>query len=231
MMIALAVGLILTAAVISITVNMSTTATSSVRYSRLTQDMRTTASVIGRELRRAGFNVDAINQVRTGQTADLYSRLLLDDPDGDGIGSCVTFGYDTLDLGTTDSTPGTLSGLEPAEWRGFRRSVRNGVGVVEMRTGGGDVGGPCGAAGHTWVALTDPAVLDVLDLQFDMRNSGEAVAATVPDPANPAASVTALVGVRTVQVSLRARSPLDPANVGEMRQWVRVRAETARLVP
>ena len=99
MMIALAVGLILTAAVISITVNMSTTATSSVRYSRLTQDMRTTASVIGRELRRAGFNVDAINQVRTGQTADLYSRLLLDDPDGDGIGSCVTFGYDTLDLG------------------------------------------------------------------------------------------------------------------------------------
>ncbi|MCB1590678.1 MAG: prepilin-type N-terminal cleavage/methylation domain-containing protein [Xanthomonadales bacterium] len=231
MMIALAVGLILTAAVISMTVNMSTTATASVRYSRLTQDMRTVASVISRELRRAGFNVAALNQVRTGQTADLYSRLLLDDADGDNVGSCITFGYDTLDLGTQDSTPGVISAAEPAEWRGFRRNVVNGVGVVEMRTAGAGVGGDCASGGHTWVALTDPAVLDVMALDFDMGNSGEAVAATVPDPANPAASVTALVGVRTVLVTLRARSRLDPANTRELRQWVRVRAETARLVP
>lgn len=230
MMIAMAVSLIVTAAVVSMTVSMSGNATQSVRYSRLTQDMRTVASVIERDLRRAGHNVNAINQVRTGTTADVHSRLLLDDADGDGVGSCITFGYDTLDLGDRDSTPGVISAADPREWRGFRRNVVNGVGVVEMRAGGAGVGNACAAGGHNWVALTDPAVLDVLALDFDMSNSAEAVAATVPDPLNPAASVTALVGVRSVLMTLQARSVVDPVNSRELRQWIRIRAETARLV-
>jgi prepilin-type N-terminal cleavage/methylation domain-containing protein len=230
MMIALVVSLIVTSAVVSLTVSMSGNATQSVRYSRLTQDMRTVASVVERELRRAGHNVNAVNQIRTGTTAGIHSRLLLDDADGDNIGSCITFGYDTLDLGDRDSTPGVISAADPREWRGFRRNVVNGIGVVEMRAGGGGVGNSCAEGGHNWVALTDPAVLDVITLDFDLNNSVEAVAATVPDPLNPAATVTALVGVRTVLVNLQARSVTDPANTRELRTWVRIRAETARLV-
>lgn len=228
MMIALAVAVIVIGAVLSLTVNISQSSTALVGYSRLTQDMRTVVSVIQRDLRRAGHNVNAISQIRTGTTSAIHTRVLLDDPAG--VDSCITYGFDTMDLGTSDSTPGVIDATEPTDWRGFRLNRVNGVGVVEMRAGGAGVGNSCAQGGHNWVALTDRASLNVLALDFDINNSAEAVAATVPDPADPTLTVTALIGIRTVQLTMRASSVSDPANVRELRELIRIRAESARLV-
>jgi hypothetical protein len=151
----------------------------------------------------------------------------------------VLFGYDTLDETDPvtnrprDSTGGVLSLAEDppgSEWRGFRREVIDGVGVVQMRSGGSGVGLGCDAAGHTWVNLTDPDTLDVTALQFDFRRGGQAVAATVSDPDDVTRTRIALVGVRPILVTLTARSPADPNNPRELRQWVRVRADSLRLI-
>lgn len=230
LMIALVASLVVVGSVLAFTVQSTRTSAQSIQYSRLTQDMRGAMALVSRELRRAGYNVNAIQQVGPGVTTAAYSALLLDDPDADGIGSCVMFGYDTLDLGgTADSTPGTLTTAEANEWRGFRRVVVNGRGVLEVRTGGTGVGAGC-AGNHTWTAITDPAAIDVTAFELDFRQFAEAVAATVRDPADPTRNVRSLVTVRPVQVRIRAVSVAEPGAVRELRQWVRVRADATRLV-
>lgn len=142
MMIALAIGLIVVAAVSSIVVNISTAASRNAIYTRTSQDLRTTLSLMTRELRRAGFNAGALEQVGTGITSDLHSRVLVGDGTGE-VGDCILFGYDTLDLpGGADSTPGVIDASEPSEWRGFRRIEADGVGVIQMRVAGAGVGNP-----------------------------------------------------------------------------------------
>jgi prepilin peptidase dependent protein B len=230
LMIAMVIGLIVAGAAISLAVNIIRSATASTLYARTTQDMRTVMNVMSRELKRAGFNLASLDQIGTGVSSPIYSRVLTNNtPD---TASCVMFGYDTLDIGggTADSTPGVLSDAEAAEWRGFRRQVIGGVGVVQMRLGGAGVGLDCDSGNHVWVNLTNPRTLDVTNLLFDFSNAGEAVAGTVADPANPAASAIALVNVRPVLLTLNARSPADPDNVRELRQWVRIRADAVRLV-
>lgn len=234
LLIAMAISLIITGAALSLAVNISRAATESTIYTRSTQEMRTVMSVMARELRRAGFNVAALDRIGTGTSSPTYSGVISNAVSG--IATCVMYGYDTLDgvdgAGLPiDSTPGALSDAEPREWRGFRRIVNgDGVGVLQMRVAGTGAGTNCDNGGHQWVNLTNPRTLDVTMLRFDMTRVVEAVAGTVADPADPAGSKIALVGVRPVLVTLRARSPADPANIRELRQWVRVRADNLRLV-
>lgn len=231
LLIALAISLVITGAAVTLAVNISRSATETTVYTRTTQDLRTVMNVMTREIRRAGFNMAALDRIGTGTSAPFYGRLLSNAVAG--IGSCVMFGYDTLDVGngTSDSTPGVISDAEPTEWRGFRRFVNgNGVGVLQIRAGGTGAGEGCDNGGHNWVNLTDPATLDVTMLQLDFTRIVEAVAGTVGDPTDPTETMIALVGVRPILVTLRARSPADPDNVRELRQWVRVRADALRLV-
>lgn len=230
LMIALAVSLIVVGAAVSLAVNISQAATQSTLYARTTQDMRTLMSVMSREIKRAGYNVNGINRIGTGLSSPNHSLFLSNQVSG--IASCVMFGYDTLDVGngTRDSTPGVLSAAEESEWRGFRRVVVDGVGVLQMRLAGAGVATGCAGGGHTWTNLSDPDTLDITELRFDMTRVAEAVAGTVNNPATNAPAI-ALIGVRPVLITLRARSPADPGNVRELRQWTRVRADTMRLVP
>lgn len=230
LMISMAISLIVIGATTMLVVNISRTSSETARYTRSNQDMRTVMAVMVREIKRAGYNAVSLRQIGTGTSAEVHSRLL-SNADGGRIASCLLFGYDTLDVaGARDSTPGVLSDAEPNEWRGFRRTVVGGVGVVQMRLGGPGVGLGCDGAGHTWVNLTDPRTLDVTELRFDFNNVVEAIGGTVVNPANVAESRIALVGVRAIPIRLRARSPTDPLNVRELRQWARVRADSIRLV-
>lgn len=233
LLIAMAISLIVIGGAITLTVNMSQAAADSALFSRLSQDLRTTMSLMARELRRAGFNANALVNIGTGEAGGVHGQVLLDDADADRIGECVMFGYDTLDSadGLTDTTPGVISPAEATEWRGFRRFENgDGVGVLQMRVGGAGVGNGCGAGGHNWVALTDPDLLDVVELRFDLTRGFEAIGGNVPDPADPTISRTSLISVRPLQITLRARAIDDPENIRELRQWVRVRADTARLL-
>jgi prepilin-type N-terminal cleavage/methylation domain-containing protein len=230
MMIALALGLLVAAAVTSIVVNISTSASESTVYARSSQDMRTVLGLMARELRRAGYNIDALSQVGRGVTSDLHSRVLVGTGGAD-TGDCITFGYDTLDIdGIEDSTPGEIGNAEPSEWRGFRRQVIDGIGVVQMRISGDGIGADCDSGGHVWVDLTDRERLDVTALDFDMTRAFEGIGGNTPDPDDPVSTVTALIGVRPVVITLRARVIDREDSERELRQWVRVRAETARLI-
>jgi prepilin-type N-terminal cleavage/methylation domain-containing protein len=236
LMIALVVSLIVIGAAINLTVNISQAATNSAIYARTSQDARTLMNVVTRELKRAGFNVNALNRIGQGTAAPAHTRVEHNATGTPAVGDCILFGYDTLDTVDAagfpaDTTPGVISIAEPGEWRGFRRTVVNGVGILQVRTGGSGVGEGCGSANHTWANLTQPNSLDVLAFQVDVSNFAEGVAGVVPDPANPALSRVSLVGIRPVLVTLRVRSPQDPTSVRELRQWVRMRAEGVRLVP
>lgn len=230
LMIAMAISLIITGAAVSLAVNISRAATETTIYTRTTQDLRMVMSLMTREIKRAGYNQAALDQIGTGRSIELYGRVLSNAVSG--IGSCVMFGYDTMDAPTyeRDSTPGVISDTQADEWRGFRRQVVNGVGVLQMRFRGTGAGTGCDGGGHVWVNLTNPASLDVTELRLDFTRAVEAVAGTVGDPDDPTGTMIALVGVRPILVTLRARSPADPDNIRELRQWVRVRADSLRLV-
>lgn len=229
-MVALAASLIVIGSVLAFTVAMARASAESVRYTRLTQDLRASMALMAREIRRAGHNGAALAQVGSGSTVDVFSRLLLGDDGVQVASDCVTFGFDRVVDGNVQ-TPGVM---DNEEWKGFRRiETDDGVGVVQLRRGGDpdSVGENCSAAGHTWVDVTDPRVMDVTFLEFDSARSFEVIGDQIPDPDDLTQTIDLIVGVRSVDITMRGRLLTEPDVQREVRQAVRVRAETLRSEP
>jgi type II secretory pathway component PulJ len=229
-MVALAASLIVIGSVLAFTVAMARASAESVRYTRLTQDLRASMALMSREIRRAGHNAAALAQIGTGATVPIYSLLLVGEDGEDVAGDCIVFGYDRV-VGGVPQTPGVI---ETEEWKGFRRiETEDGVGVLQMRRGGADdsVGEPCSDDGHAWIDVTDPRVMNVTFLEFDTARSFEVVGDQIPDPEDLTRTIDLIVGVRSVDITLRAALLTEPEIQREVRQAVRVRAETLRSEP
>ncbi len=147
------------------------------RSSKLNQEISALMSVIVNDVRRAGFwgnlgsgDYDQNPFSQTGATA----LTVLDDMASNadqgplGQGSCLVYAYDATYL------PGNVAGtLEATDLFGFRL---NGT-VVQMRqTGVVDgvacVGGTCNTCSNgTWQNVTDPDLIEITALNFDLSNS------------------------------------------------------------
>jgi prepilin peptidase dependent protein B len=226
-MVALAASMVVIGAVVAFAASMSQATAQSVRYSRINQDVRASMDLITRELRRAGSNVQAIRQVGRGQTSIEFSDILVGSEDGDVLGECVMFGYDSIENGV----PRTPGAVDDAEWRGFRRSETAGRGFIEMRRGGGGIGERCDSDDHDWVRITDPSLIDITLLEFDLEPSFRAIGDQMPDPGNPAAMLDLWVEVRIIDIRMEARLVSDPDVVRTSQQRVRVRADRMWPLP
>jgi type IV pilus assembly protein PilW len=147
------------------------------KSSKLNQEIGSLLHVIANDVRRAGFwddmDMTAIDENpfnRQGATA----LVVLDDMATNSIqpptgqGSCMVYAYDATYL------PGNVAGaLESTDLFGFRL---NGT-VVQMRQSGvvdgaGCVGGTCNSCTNgTWENVTDPNLIEITDLSFDLANS------------------------------------------------------------
>lgn len=208
---------------------------------RLTQDIRTTHSIIAREVRRAGFHRDALrlvsnpsayntNYVEIGMTGN-QAVLNTDCPQVVASGaataaSCMVFAYDQVGVADDAVAPNGL------ERRGFRRIVdAEGRGIIQafMTTNAGATPA-CGdaATSPNWITLTAEGD-DVSRFLLVNQNTDPIEITTIPD-------ATLVVRNIIVQIDGRpiAHGGLSGHAAGLTRrlcETVRVRADILNITP
>jgi prepilin peptidase dependent protein B len=169
--------------------------------SRLTQDLRTAADIIARDLRRAGYWAAATSAVRSGGVSGVPANPYLALAPSAAASDSVSFGF------SRDSNEN--NSLDSNEQFGFR--LRRGV--IEMQLGGGN-----------WQALTDANTVTVTE--FTVTPSVEEISlAAHCAQACPAGSSTCppRQQVRSLGVSISARSSTDASVQRSLRSSVRLR--------
>jgi prepilin peptidase dependent protein B len=255
LLVGMAVGLIVVGGAIQVYVSTIQGSNDTLRSSKLNQELSALMSVIVNDVRRAGFwgainpNALASNPFsQWGATAlvvrDDMTNNNLQGPTGQG--SCLLYVYDATYL------PGNAAGvLEATDLFGFRLTDS---GVVQMRQvgvvdGAACVGGTCTSCTNgTWENVTDPNLINITELTFDLGNS-QCLNASEPNgidnngngtvddaseldcyatiPANASGDIT----VETREVTIRVTGSLaaDASVQATATQSVRVRNDLIRI--
>jgi type II secretory pathway component PulJ len=165
-LISLALGVIVTGAMVSLMGNSMGSATRIIEMSQLTDELRNTMHLVTRDIRRANYsplshlcygNSDCGSDGTITGHGDISISSVLQTDD------CVTFDLDRAwddDGGSTNNDSG-----------GFRRTLSGGVGVIEMWIG--DASPNCNANSDDWVAVTDPGFVDITQFTVDDDDSFE----------------------------------------------------------
>lgn len=165
-MIALALSLVVTTAMVILMANSLGTATRVIHMSQLTDELRNAMSMMTRDVRRANYSANSIFCYGHSQCGFAGGNALqAGDIQIANGGGCFTF---TLDRGFNgDATDDAVGG--------FRRVVTGGVGVIEMWTGAGGTAPNCGSApgAENWIQLTDPSTVNIT--AFNVDDSGSIV--------------------------------------------------------
>ena len=185
MMVALAAGLIVTAALVTFLMASFRSNSEYVLTTRLTQELRNSLDLAIRDLRRAGYDQSSMTLIATGNGSP-FSPMLLGDVQADGTFQCVIYGYDRRNI-SAGSAEGQVD-IANGEVRGLRRKVvafnGNNIGVLEyaVSTAAGRptcAGGTgtyttfppaCHATSH-WCPLSDPSIVNITALSLDDNSS------------------------------------------------------------
>jgi type IV pilus assembly protein PilW len=176
-LVGLAIGVIVIGGGLSIYVSSVRSGNETLLASKLNQEMGALMLVMSNDIRRAGYWGTAL-AARADQNpfnlAGSTELVVIDDMASDvvqpptGQGSCITYTYDATYL------PGNAAGVvESTDLFGFRL---NGT-VVQMRQegtvdGADCVGGTCSScANGVWQDVTDPDVIEITELVFDLSDS------------------------------------------------------------
>jgi len=159
LMMALVAGLIVSYAVLAFTMSSMKNNGEYVQSTQLTQELRNTLDMATRELKRAGYDENALSHMAAGD-ASPFSPMLISGANTDS--SCLIYGYDR-NLGT----PGAVD-VNRGEVRGLRRVIVGGVGIVEFAVSANGTRPLCNddtSAGYAsyppsctgvWCPLSDP---------------------------------------------------------------------------
>jgi len=225
LMLALVAGLLVSSAVLAFALSSMKSNGEHVLSTRLTQGLRNTLDLVSRDLRRAGYDQDALKHLATG-TASPFSHIQLS-------GECVIYSYDS---GQTAGGEGVVE-LAKGEVRGVRRATRtvNGVsvGVIEYAESSTGVQPTCagaapnyssfpvGCSTNNWCPLSDPTMVDVT--AFTLTDNRSVVGTKVGERVQMRDLGVLLTGrlvgnteyTRSVSTSVRIRSDcFDPSATG-----------------
>lgn len=177
LLVGLAVGLIVIGGAIAMYVSSVRSSNDTLKSSKLNQQVGALLHVIVNDVRRAGYwgalDMDELDENPFNQPAatalvvrdDMVNNAL---QPATGQGSCVVYAYDATFV------PGNVAGvIDPTDLFGFRL---NGSVVQMRRTGvvdGADcIGGTCNSCTNgTWEDVTDPDLIQITQLTFDLGNS------------------------------------------------------------
>lgn len=166
LMIAMAVGLILVAAVLTLYVSMSGSNIDYLKSVRLNHELRSTMALMVRDLRRAGHNQDAATESIAASTINPFSNssastvqaTVLTVTGTSTVNKSIAFSYDDND----DANINTY---------GYRLNVSSGVGTVQYCA---DDTTTTGTACSLWEALTDSDLVDIDLLEFSQDTTSVA---------------------------------------------------------
>jgi len=185
LMVSIASGMVVSGAAVTFLVASMTSNTNYVRAARFTQDLRNNMNYVTSELRRAGYDENAMRYIALSANSSAISPFSpMKIVRGNTDSSCVLYAYDGKTARTTTNTgPGYLD-VASGEIHGIRRMSRtvNGIaiGVIEVAQTSAsattidcDGASPdyttypaaCNAASG-WCALSDPQQLDVTSFRL-----------------------------------------------------------------
>lgn len=168
----MSVALIVIMGAMSFAVSMMRSNSTTIRSTRVTQDLRMTSEIIARELKRSGFNQNAIQLVTNapyessfdtmewGATSASVASDCRATRTAGQSSSCVVFSYDRP--GVNDSN--TSKAPTGEEYKGFRRIVlgtgtkQRGVVQMFVGTAGSDPSCDDGNDAAGWITMTPPGI-------------------------------------------------------------------------
>jgi len=159
LMISISLGIVAVSAIMFFYISTITSSYSTLKSSRLNQEMSSLMSIMTNEIRRAGYNGTYNEDSSSNLFSNVSSKtvLMINDVTFDtsstatNKGSCITFTYDRDLDGVIDTE----------EYGGFKLSSNE----VYMRTSSGS----CSTA--TWEKITDANEIKVTNLDFDFSDS------------------------------------------------------------
>ncbi len=252
-LVGLAVGVIVIGGGLSIYASSVRSGSDTLLASKLNQELGALMLVMTNDIRRAGYWATAIANEADENPFNLpgsTALVVVDDMAANAIqpptgqGSCITYAYDATYI------PGNAGGvLENDDLFGFRLNGTN----VQMRQSGtvdgtDCVGGTCNSCTNgVWMNVTDPDVIEITQLTFDLSNSrclnssepneeDDNADGTVDDPAEQNCYVTAppvgsnevTMETREVTITLTARLAADNEVQASATHSVRVRNNVLR---
>lgn len=196
LLIALALSVVVTSAMVMLMSNSLGTATRIIHSSQLTDELRNSMSMITRDLRRANYSANAIfcyGNSNCGSSGGIAQQA----GDIQVSGECFTY---TLDRNSDGNAANDPVGA-------FRRVTPGGVGVIEMWTGDANETPVCGSLAGTagWIELTDPNTVNVS--AFDINDDASI---TMDITENETSTFTNRQ--RQIQFSLRGELVLEQAS-------------------
>jgi prepilin peptidase dependent protein B len=253
-LVGLAVGVIVIGGGLSIYASSVRSGSETLLASKLNQELGALMLVMTNDIRRAGYWATAIANRADQNPFNLPGSTALavvDNMVADAIqpptgqGSCITYAYDATYI------PGNIGGtLESNDLFGFRL---NGT-TVQMRQSGmvdgtDCVGGSCNTCTNgVWMDVTDPNVIEITQLTFDLSNSqclnssepnevDDNGDGTIDDRAEqdcyvtvpPIGSNEVTMETREVTISLTGRLAADSEVQASATHSVRVRNDVLRI--
>jgi Tfp pilus assembly protein PilW len=235
MMVALVAGMVVVGAVLAFTVSSVRANSDYVQSTRLMQELRNVTDYMTVELKRAGYDDNAMYYV-ANPTSTAVSKFAPMKIDPTVSPNCILYAYDRSgsNLGGLDLANGELRGIR-------RRTTRIGtvdVGVIEVAESSSTATPACDGAQPDysaypvdcnatsgWCPLSDPKTLDVQAFTISTTASGtnsNGVSTTPGGPTYPA------IQMRELQLTLTGNLRSDASVTRTVRSNVKVRADCLR---
>lgn len=219
LLVAITIGLLVVGAIVSLVVATMRTNTDNMRSVRLTQEMRGAMQLITRDLRRAGFSQNALEDIGAGVTANPFLVVDYDDGDNDG------FDDDNCILYSSDSDIGGMSSIDGIQETAERHGVRYNSNDLAIEYKNGSDSG-CDVD-TDWVAMTDASSVEITALSFgDVDGDG-----LFPRVEFSGGCPISFATVREIQIILSGRLADDPAVQKTIQDTVRVRNDLIEETP
>jgi prepilin-type N-terminal cleavage/methylation domain-containing protein len=153
LMISLTIMLIVAMVTVQISANVFRTNTESIHMIQLSQEMRSAIQLISRDIRRAGYNDDALASFLSTQA--ISSGVTMGALDDNNIANCLRVQYDDLDGGAKNVV--------------YRLRVVTEVGRISAHF---DDTATCDTAitDNGWVDISDPILSHISELEFVLDN-------------------------------------------------------------
>lgn len=161
LLIAIAISLLVVAAVLTMFVSMSGSNIDHLKSIRLNHELRSTMSLMVRDLRRAGHNQDAAAESLAATSLNPFSNsaggttiqpTVLSVTGASNADRTIRFSYDRNDDANIDTF-------------GYRLNVNAGIGTIEYCSNDTTTNG---VACTNWQDLTDPNLIDIEELDFEL---------------------------------------------------------------
>jgi prepilin peptidase dependent protein B len=154
LMIALTIMLVASMVAVKLSANVFSTNAQLIHMTQLTSEMRSTMQIISRDVRRAGYDSDALAGFLT--TEEVSSGVTmgddLDDTDDDYVTDCLSVTYDDISSGNEVNAV-------------YRLRTISGVGRVSVHYGDSTSCDTLITDGD-WVDMSDPLLTNITALQF-----------------------------------------------------------------